>query len=665
MSSQTAQLMSSPHYCYETLTPETNSIRLLRLLPGRFDDAIRITIWYTALDVDDPLQYEALSYVWGDPVKQHHVFIESAFLSDIDGQTEAAHPRTRIGVTRNLDEALRYLRYVDRERTLWIDAICIDQSNLAERGNQVQKMADIFKSAYRVVMWLGPAADDSAVAIQTLCDVGSQIWIDYELQEIHTTNKQDSDEPSRARLKNLFMRPNVAISLRHLFYRPYFERLWIRQEIHAGRAGGIALCGHDSRQWALFEKGAYCWSRIGENHDRSHTVYQVCSDVDMTLAVLLQRARTVHCLDPRDKVYAVLGMMASEVGPVAETIVPDYSKSIAEVYGETFRALRNDHQPLALLQQAGISRDDDFRPTWSPDWSRQSPTSSMRDQYASVNCATYVEYPDDLSLQVNGCAADTVSTVFQTGVYSSTTFENLFERLRTVLEHANQVMPSMTEDGILDRCSHVCTIGEFAESCDPPISWMPPFEGVKSTLRLLRRSPSTSVAEVASGSNEVFKALRLPVWRALSNRSFITTDKGLIGLAPIWVQPGDTIAVLIGSRNPMALTPPAAGRRRVLGECFIDGLNWGEALVGPVPTGLRSMMQRTDTGSKTRFQDIETGEVHKFDPRIDWNELEIAEDDDRFFYLGNDANGQNKYYRRPDAEYFRAHGVPLEMFTLI
>ena len=67
-------------------------------------------------------------------------------------------------MTRNLAEALQYLRYENRPCVLWIDAICVDQNNIPERGHQVVRMAAIYPQASRVVVWLGPERDDSALA---------------------------------------------------------------------------------------------------------------------------------------------------------------------------------------------------------------------------------------------------------------------------------------------------------------------------------------------------------------------------------------------------------------------------------------------------------------------------------------------------------------------
>src|SRR5271170_2412568 len=101
-----------PSFHYQPLNHKAREFRLLKLLPySSFEDDVCCEIFHSSLDDHPP--YEALSYVWGDP--------------SITGQIQcngAACP-----VTTNLATALRYLRLRDRERIMWVDAICINQQD--------------------------------------------------------------------------------------------------------------------------------------------------------------------------------------------------------------------------------------------------------------------------------------------------------------------------------------------------------------------------------------------------------------------------------------------------------------------------------------------------------------------------------------------------------
>jgi hypothetical protein len=91
--------------------------------------------------------FEALSYAWGSDSSHHVVYVDSP-------TAEGVSPMT-MSIRKNLTNALSHLRYADRDRVLWIDAICINQHDLQERGLQVPRMTDIYKYANRVVVWLG------------------------------------------------------------------------------------------------------------------------------------------------------------------------------------------------------------------------------------------------------------------------------------------------------------------------------------------------------------------------------------------------------------------------------------------------------------------------------------------------------------------------------
>lgn len=143
MAVEPLQTLSAPSgfadFQYETLKLSSTkpSIRLAVLQPGTRESSIRIKLVYKAY-ADQP-KYEALSYVWGRP--------DSVKSVELNG--------TRVEIRENLWFALVHFRNSTEERTLWIDAICINQVNLQERSEQVQLMAYIYSRAEKVLVWLG------------------------------------------------------------------------------------------------------------------------------------------------------------------------------------------------------------------------------------------------------------------------------------------------------------------------------------------------------------------------------------------------------------------------------------------------------------------------------------------------------------------------------
>lgn len=136
-------LASSPHkgalfFTYEALPDVDTTIRLLTVLPGTAFDDIHCGLECASLH---HAEYEAVSYHWGDSKRLSPVTCNGV----------------RIDITRNLKQALSDLRLVDQPRTLWVDAICIDQNNLVEKQSQVKMMGDIYHTARRTLIHLGPS----------------------------------------------------------------------------------------------------------------------------------------------------------------------------------------------------------------------------------------------------------------------------------------------------------------------------------------------------------------------------------------------------------------------------------------------------------------------------------------------------------------------------
>jgi hypothetical protein len=97
-------------------------------------------------------EYAALSYVWGIQMSPQQVMVNSRTMC----------------VTANLDCALRHLRYPQSSRVLWVDALCINQTNNLERNSQIQMMGNIYSSASTVLIWLGPGEDDDEELIDKM-----------------------------------------------------------------------------------------------------------------------------------------------------------------------------------------------------------------------------------------------------------------------------------------------------------------------------------------------------------------------------------------------------------------------------------------------------------------------------------------------------------------
>lgn len=168
-------------------------------------------------------KYEALSYVWGQEKESFSIHVVPE--TEMDAPSTLLAKASVILSRSNLITALKQLRHRDRRRKLWIDAICIDQSNDTERAEQVRKMSQIFSRAATVLLWLGPASNDSESAISLLQYLGEQIEISKEDDWIFI--QPGAIEPQLHKLAYHLPLDNLQWkAIQQLVERPYFERLW-------------------------------------------------------------------------------------------------------------------------------------------------------------------------------------------------------------------------------------------------------------------------------------------------------------------------------------------------------------------------------------------------------------------------------------------------------
>ncbi|KAF3012863.1 hypothetical protein E8E14_010992 [Neopestalotiopsis sp. 37M] len=201
----------SRQYFYRPLT-RSHSTRLLRLCPSTDpEESLQgELIDYYLADIDEPAHpYEALSYVWGKPDKTRSISIEG---SDVP-------------ITSNLHVAFKALRHQSFERFLWVDALCINQTDDVEKDEQICLMYMIYARASLVIVWLGHEEHESTQAIEDLRRIGS-------MERSQTSLTPNDSKATFDRIVKLFK-------------RNWFTRIWVLQEIGAARSVQIR-CGHSA-----------------------------------------------------------------------------------------------------------------------------------------------------------------------------------------------------------------------------------------------------------------------------------------------------------------------------------------------------------------------------------------------------------------------------------
>lgn len=379
-------LSSSPASLYKPLHETKPSIRLLYLHSGNFGSPIRCTLSRAILD-HNPI-YEALSYEWGPPATEPDVTRVV-----IKGQFKT--------VTPNLWTALRRLRYEDRERVLWIDALCIDQDNLAERSSQVGLMGRIYKSAASVVAWIGEVvvsmeddADLGAISRRVISTTSNEspgsMWRQDRLKistflellkilgaEFQSSGCKHIHDPSGYDRGNWWME-KIA---NHLSRRSYWERTWIIQE--------ILLASKLILQYGEFKFNSCCvGSQIIEAVGSTPTTKILlrqqslpAAEKDCKLSSLLGWSKKSLASNPKDKIYALLGLVDTDIHV-------DYTKSLQDIYHdvvETYLRAGDLEEAQACSSEFDYSRLDTVD------------VHNMRDVYSWRDGAERLIYRNDLN----------------------------------------------------------------------------------------------------------------------------------------------------------------------------------------------------------------------------------------------------------------------------
>ncbi|VTT67571.1 unnamed protein product [Fusarium fujikuroi] len=349
--------------------------------------------------LEDKIDYEALSYAWGSSEDKATIRIN----------------RTLIQVTQNLKEALTYLRHESKPRSLWIDAICINQSDVDERNSQVRLMGSIYSSASCVISWLG-LKDDPIDYVQQIKKARSLI----ELVRSCSTEELFShllDSPSKEYLEEVFEDGLYSLQLvigERKYRPPYWRRAWIIQEVSLARVWKLqsgALCISEGDIEAVMEilqdpriksvmKKKYQARRlramIGLNSFLSVSVYRsiLCSPETSplelaisspnwaTLALRTPRSRDSSpllsllrhswsrlCTDPRDKVFSILAA-SDKKDSRSERLKIDYTRSTSRVYTDAVKEIIETSSSLEVLSYVSAAdRTGSWDlPSWVPNW---------------------------------------------------------------------------------------------------------------------------------------------------------------------------------------------------------------------------------------------------------------------------------------------------------
>ena len=325
-------------------------------------------------------------------------------------------------------------RLPEHERMMvWIDALCIDQSSIAERSRQVGIMSQIYSGAKRVVVWLGEADESTEQAIKDLNRLTEinltriELWNGKLLWAEDAADSEVNAQRLRAVLK--------------IFHRSWFDRAWIVQELIMAKHV-LVFCGHHEIQWETMYRfcskyGTWDWTRItfgGTVRLRSPPGLHESIGVPVivrkhhkgedqrlgqTLSELLTLTATMKSTRPEDKVYALLGVAKMSRAAQEAFPTPDYGLDVAEIYKRVALVSITEERNLHLV--LGMSRGQSTptaasMPSWVPDLASGTHPKALSlwlDGFKASPAFGTPPFlsPDGVGLSVEACLIDRIERV--------------------------------------------------------------------------------------------------------------------------------------------------------------------------------------------------------------------------------------------------------------
>ncbi|KAI1865326.1 uncharacterized protein JN550_008374 [Neoarthrinium moseri] len=351
---------------------EANHIRVVILLPGAFDDPIKCALEHVELLPNS--DYEAVSYSWGDATVTKPILVN-----------DRIYP-----VTTNLFTALQYLRNENMARRLWIDSICINQTDLDERNREVRKMREIYCSASQLLIWLGdysPMTEEDVSLVFYFVEALFLAGQEERKAEYVTNLGIEAMWRLRGKLK------------RFLESRSWLFRVWILQEVavrpvphdYAPEITPLVICGVYELPWFHFTLLSLYWDRDPrakfrldlhppeDNLWRIIAVSELHGDMlerdrplaDQIACYLSFTAGSFQATDERDRIYSLTGLFRS--GQIPAQLLPDYRKPMSQILFEYAIYLLKDPDLIDIIQfNSGTSIG---LPSWVPDWQHHAPKS--------------------------------------------------------------------------------------------------------------------------------------------------------------------------------------------------------------------------------------------------------------------------------------------------
>jgi len=534
-------------------------------------------------------------------------------------------------ITRNLHSALQDLGAASQSTFYWIDAICIDQTDNAERGEQVSRMKDIYDRASGVVISLGSSTARLSAAVDIVMQISNQFEKDTRISPDMIVGPSGLNLTAKDTEK-LESYTNYAYQeVAHFFSLPWFRRVWVLQEAFSQTTISVRL-GTRTLPWGSVILAAFWQAQLARSHTVALPSYGE-ADGDgtrqyfpelwlsllhtrmprgLSMIELTSRARDFQATDPRDKVFSLLGL-ANDMGPLETRpfgLVPDYTQSTTEVYANFARAIILKTRKLDVLSLVntfdGRRNSSQHLISWMPDLDASVATIrglGFPNKYdASFSTEVHVELTGRKSdrmhvLTLAGFRIDSIRFTTKNvmlfsrnlRLYSGDNLDAVAELWRAYGKPS--VYGGISEKECLQQHVELITATGIAlptEFPARPLGRVVPVRKFPSVLNdfaaywaridpdFLDFGAATRTelqALVKQGDADQFGVI---AGKACHERKFFTTLNGRMGLCPRDTEVGDAIVILFGGNVPYVLRPTVHKEWRFIGECYTNGVMFGE-----------------------------------------------------------------------------------------
>lgn len=554
-----------------------DEIRLLVLCPGAKNDPVSCFLKHAKCTNGGLPSYETISYVWGDQQLRSTIFVND----------------TAVDVPASSQAVLHQFRHPNEDRTLWLDSVCIDQTNLEERSHQVGLMGRIYAHSTLNLIWLGEDEGATERALLSLQAILSDMR--EETNNFETVRKTLFVDSGLSRFSpSGITEPFEVEPLLDYFSSPWFSRVWTAQEACLSLKS-VCYRGqfripfeHVVRvaTWILHKRfyipsalpnhqGIINLGYIADYADHEYGFFRFFPEGGSSMLNILFCLRQRVASEPKDHVFGVLGLLEKYLRQDLPTmLVPNYELSMAEIYQNATRFAveqAGDLQALLYVSHRSYDQDTAKISSWCPRWDKKpeddkDPVSFRMSEYSASGQRSMVLRPMEPSnshiLEVAGMTLDEIGET--TSVFRETgegfNVLHIIEAARPWAD-AVAVAKDQTAASILASVLRAGRSNKFRRN-DIENTWIAdpqePSTSYSAFKRLVDESDEAppSLLSLADDTPSYVKTAA-EFWHVLCmsclQRRLFKTTSNRIGLGPESMQPEDLIVILYGCNMPAVL----------------------------------------------------------------------------------------------------------------